>query len=280
MPSFLSAPVTLPSLAAGTSTPVETRSALALAGIIDSIGEPDFAQRGLACVNDWGAVGSWSVYRTWRDRPPQLFLSAAQGVADTTRECFGAYSDGLYKRDRSFEVARCFSRAEAGQAAVLHLRAEEVPDPAHRAAIYSRHGVLARLSIVQPEAEGSLLAINFYKHQHQGVFADGETQNFIGVAQSVLACVRKHLRLQEKSAGPTDAQPPVLSMRQRLLVQCPALTTRELDVCERLLQGMSYDGIAADLQLTLASVKTYRSRAFQRLGLHFRNELFARFMPQ
>ena len=53
------------------------------------------------------------------------------------------------------------------------------------------------------------------------------------------------------------------------------VTPRELDVCVRLLRGMTYDGIASDLGLSVPSVKTYRNRAFDRLGIHFRNELFA-----
>ncbi|MFN6997848.1 MAG: helix-turn-helix transcriptional regulator, partial [Aquincola tertiaricarbonis] len=61
--------------------------------------------------------------------------------------------------------------------------------------------------------------------------------------------------------------------------RCPALTPRELDVLERLLQGMTYDGIAADIGLSLATVKTYRARAFERLDIHFKNELFALFVP-
>ena len=36
---------------------------------------------------------------------------------------------------------------------------------------------------------------------------------------------------------------------------------------------MSYEGIANDLDLKLPTVKTYRNRAFDRLGIHFRNEL-------
>ncbi len=47
-------------------------------------------------------------------------------------------------------------------------------------------------------------------------------------------------------------------------------------MCIRLLQGMTQDGIASDLGLALPTVKTYRNRAFARLGIHFRNELFAR----
>ena len=51
-----------------------------------------------------------------------------------------------------------------------------------------------------------------------------------------------------------------------MLAAAPALTVRELDVCERLLRGWTYDGVAADLGLTVPTVKTYRARAFARLG--------------
>jgi len=51
------------------------------------------------------------------------------------------------------------------------------------------------------------------------------------------------------------------------------MTVRELDVCERLLTGMTQDGVAADLGLGLSSVKTYRNRAFARLGIRWRSQL-------
>jgi DNA-binding NarL/FixJ family response regulator len=79
--------------------------------------------------------------------------------------------------------------------------------------------------------------------------------------------------------GEQQAAAPQTSLRERLLQRCDKLTARELDVLERLLQGLSYDGIAADLGLSVASVKTYRTRAFQRLDLHFKSELFASFLP-
>ena len=55
----------------------------------------------------------------------------------------------------------------------------------------------------------------------------------------------------------------------------PALTEREVNVCARLLTGMTQEGIARDLGLSLPTVKTYRNRAFGRLGIHFKSELFA-----
>jgi DNA-binding CsgD family transcriptional regulator len=236
----------------------------ALVGCIAGVGSPAFADAALASLNGAGlAAGSWSVYRTWRDRAPCLHLSAAAGVADSTRECFRAYAEGLYRADRSFDAVR------PGTQGLLRMHADEVPNADHREAIYRRHRVIERLSVVDRATDGSLFAVNLYRHEHQGRFADGDVAGVAAQAPLLLALVRRHVEL----TAPAPARAP----RERLLAQCPALTERELDVCERLLRGWTHDGIAADLGLSLATVKTYRARAFARLGLHFRSELFARF---
>ena len=63
--------------------------------------------------------------------------------------------------------------------------------------------------------------------------------------------------------------------RQALLQLAPGITSRELDVCTRLLAGMTHDGVACDLGISATTVKTYRNRAFARLGIHHNNALFA-----
>lgn len=43
---------------------------------------------------------------------------------------------------------------------------------------------------------------------------------------------------------------------------------------------MTHAGIAADLNIKESTVKTYRNRAFERLGINFRSQLFALFSTQ
>jgi DNA-binding CsgD family transcriptional regulator len=235
-----------------------------LGAVIGAIGRADFAQAGLQGVNDTGLrAASWSVYQVWRERAPVLHLSSSLGVADATRSCFRAYHDGLYRIDRSFDTVA------PGHAAVLRMHADEAPNTAHREAIYRRHQVLERLSVVRRGDDCSLFAVNLYHHEHQGRFSEGECAGFTTLAPLLLAAVQRHLALRPQAADPRAA------LRER----CPALTERELDVCERLLRGWGYDGIAADMGLSVATVKTYRARAFERLGMHFKSELFAAFLP-
>lgn len=238
----------------------------ALAGLIATLGETGFAQGALQALNAAVQVASWSVYQLWAERAPLLHLSASQGVQDTTRHCFDAYREGLYRRDGSFDGVR--RAARPGHALVLRMRADEAPNAEHREIIYRRHQLAERLSVAALNDDGSLLAVNLYHHEHQGAFSDSEHEAFAAMAPLVLAAVRRHLSL---------APAPALSRREALNAACPALTARELDICERLLRGWSHDGVAADLGLSVATVKTYRARAFARLGLHFRSELFARF---
>ena len=238
-----------------------------MVGLIGSVGCSDFAQQALQALNGALAAASWSVYQRFIDREPVMHLSASYGVADTTGACFAAYRDGgLYRRDRILDAVR----TPVGVAVMLRMHASQAPNAEHREAIYRRHGVVERLSVAERRADGSLLAVNLYHHQHQGRFGEGELANFAELAPQLLAGVSRHLEL--RACAPA-------SPRAALLVRCARLTARELDVLERLLKGMSYDGIAADIGLSLATVKTYRARAFERLGIHFKSELFAAFLP-
>ena len=120
-----------------------------------------------------------------------------------------------------------------------------------------------------------MFAINFYRHGHQRAFSDAALDSFGALAPALLALVRKHMALMQPE-GDAATEPSARDMEARLRSLCPALTERERAVCVRLLRGMTHDGIANDLGLALPTVKTYRNRAFARLGIHFRNELFAR----
>lgn len=243
------------------------RHAQLLAGLIQQLGQPRFRSLLLESLQPLVPAASFSVYRTGRHSVPQLYLSGSLGVPDTTQDCWRAYLSGPYLHDRTL-IGETVGEA---QSLLCHLTAREVPAE-HRARVYEAHGVAERVSIVQAREDG-LFAVNFYRHQHQRPFSDAEVADFEALAPALLALACKHVSLAEPS--PDVSEEPSGTIARRLQVLQPALTPRELEVCLRLLRGMTYDGIAADLGLSVPSVKTYRNRAFDRLGIHFRNELYA-----
>lgn len=233
--------------------------------VVPALGEPDFGARLLEAMASALPVGSFSVYRT--GARPAIFLSGSRGTPDTTRDCWRAYLSGPIRSDRTLR------EASAPRLRVCHITAREVPAE-HRAKVYEAHGVMERVSVVEdePAGEDALFAVNFYRHAHQRALGDAQLADFGAAGRLLMALTRKHIALA-RTGEAADA------MQARLLARCPSLTPRELAVCLRLLRGMTQEGIAADMGLALPTVKTYRNRAFGRLGIHFRSELFALMLP-
>ncbi|MEJ8851341.1 helix-turn-helix transcriptional regulator [Variovorax rhizosphaerae] len=240
-----------------------TTAGNALADSVLALGEGRFGATLLGNLRETLPVNSVSVYRT--GARPVIYFSASLGVPDTTRDCWRAYLSGPIAGDRTLRSNYVMPLPDAGLR-LCHITAKEVPAE-HRAKVYEAHGMAERVSVVEEDADRSLFALNFYRHQHQRPLSDRQIAEFGRVGGLLLALARKHIALVQPE--------PLVQMAERLRLHQPDLTAREIDVCVRLLQGMTQEGIAVDLGLSVPTVKTYRNRAFARLGIHFRNELFA-----
>lgn len=248
-------------------------SASALIGVltpaIADLGQSRFQQTLLDSIFPLLPAASCSVYRTGPLCEPAIFMSASHGVPDTTLDCWRAYLSGPYRSDRT-HLGDLDLPASSGQ--ISHITAQEVP-PEHRARVYEAHGVAERVSIVQTQGQGTLFAINFYRHQHQRPFDDAQIGAVEQLAPALLALTHKHLDIRAPESKTSQIN-PLDKLIQKLKAVNPQLTTREAQVCAGILQGLTIDGIACTLNLSACTVKTYRNRAFDRLGIHFRNELF------
>lgn len=237
----------------------DERAVDAIAGVIACIGSTGFANEALAQINRWLPVSWWSVFRLSDDAPPSMPASGSYHATDHTAESFHVYRSSLYRADQTFLAAR--ERVREGERLLVHWHAREIPQ-AHREQIYTRHGLRERLSVVCRDKNESLLAINLYRHEDLPVFTDAEIEWVGNGAKLLTSCVQRHLDLVGAAECASDSI-------------FEGLTRREREVCDRMLKGWTYDGIAVDLGVSAQTVKTYRDRAFDRLGIHHRNELFA-----
>jgi len=270
------------------SLPTPEAPHAAAAGLIDCIARPDFGSRTLACLNRSLPLAWWTVYQVFDDQPPRLCAHGSFEAPDIALDCWRIYRSGLYRADTHFSAARAEVRANlASNTVVTHCVADDF-GRAHREQIYQAHSLSERLSLVSNGAAGSetgsaLLAVNLYRHRAQPRFGAADLDSVFALAGPLLAVVRRHVELSAPSpldAGEAQvldapATPPMQLAAQRLRRHCPQLTVREFDVCERLLRGWTFEGIAADLGVSTSTAKTYRNRAFERLGIHHRNALFA-----
>ncbi|HCP78200.1 MAG TPA: helix-turn-helix transcriptional regulator, partial [Pusillimonas sp.] len=238
----------------------------AVAKIVTGIGVEGFSRQVLQQVNRVIPVGCWSVYRVGGTQPC-MFLSSTYQRKDTTADSWRAYLSGPHLADKSFIL----DSGQASSPAITHLTAEEIPTPIHREKVYRQFDMSERLSVVEAESDNEIFALNFYRYNDQHLYSDHELATFEALAPALLAAVRRHLALSQRSQLTNTMS--VDSVRLTFQTHRRDLTERELDVLARAVLGMSYEGIANDLDLKLPTVKTYRNRAFDRLGIHFRNEL-------
>lgn len=260
----------------------------AAAGLIDCIARPDFGRRLLARLNRSLPLAWWTVYQVFDDQAPRLCAHASFDAPDIALDCWRIYRSGVYRADTHFHAARAAVRGNAASNAVVtHCVADDF-GRAHREQIYQAHSLSERLSLVSngdaaEAGSGALLAVNLYRHRGQPRFSAADLDTVFALAGPLLAVVRRHVELSapaRSDAGDTltpgaPITSPAQQAAQRLHRHCPQLTERELAVCERLLRGWTFDGIAADLGVSPSTAKTYRNRAFGRLGIHHRNALFA-----
>jgi DNA-binding CsgD family transcriptional regulator len=244
------------------------------AAVVASIGATDFGRAALQGLHSQLPLGAWTVYRVHDQALPELEVAASLGPHDMTGACFALYRGGLYQADRSFDAVRRVCNADVTPLLRLcpaSLSAE------HRSRIYEDHRLQQRMSLVARDTPTSLLALNFYRFCGQPRFNEGEERCLAQAGPVLVAAVRKHLALRPAAPVGGSMAPAVqaeAAVRGRLRDRCPRLTERELQVCSAIVQGWTFDGIAADLQVSAATVKTYRDRAFRRLGIHHRNQLY------
>ena len=241
--------------------------------LISQIGSEAFGTTMLTHINHQLPAGSLSLYRTWSDQPPKLLMARSIDSTDPTLRCFAAYQNRLYLEDHSFDAVR--ARREQATCMLLHIRADEFKSPAHRELVYNRNHVRERLSVARGDPDGSVLSLNIYAHEGHTSYTDRHLGHFESLAPLLFAGVQRHLDLLPKPhENPAPLSDSDLN-RRFLLAMNAELTAREIDVCDGLLQGLTYDGIAQSLALSRATVITYRNRAFARLGINFKNQLFA-----
>lgn len=208
-----------------------------------------------------------TAYRRTSAAPVSMRFSASLRGDDVATRCWQLYRAGPYLRDGLDDAA---TRTRADALGWWHLVADEIADPQHRNGVYRRHRLIDRLSIIESRGAGGWFAVNLFRVEGQGHFDDRDFAAAERVAPLLIAMARRHDASLHADESPAER---LSAIERRLDARNAGLSARERAVCARLAIGMTYDGIAADLGIAATSAKTYRNRAFERLGIRYRTQL-------
>jgi len=139
-----------------------------------------------------------------------------------------------------------------------HQHAEEVADPAYRAACYGDVGIRERASVLLLLPTGQRAAVSFYRSLAQPDFGPPDFALLEAHAALLADATAAHGRI---SLAAREAVEP--SLASRLL----GLSLREREVIGHLLAGMTAKEAAREIGIELTTVRTHQYRAFRRLGI-------------
>jgi DNA-binding CsgD family transcriptional regulator len=227
-----------------------------LCHLIDALGTADFPRQMFASVERMLDGAAAAVYSFGGPRGTRLVIGDWQGRGPTLTRHTGEYVVRYAANDPARRAVR------EGSVVTTCLRREELPHPGHRA-LLEEAGFSWRVATLFPAGSGGWYGLHVLLPSRRGP-SGAAFRRFSRAAPVFGSLIARHLRGPEVEA--------------RLRALCPALTAREVAVCNALLRGSSAPQVAGALGLRVSSVHTYRKRAYAKLGVGSLPELFQRLL--
>lgn len=188
--------------------------------------------------------------------------SSYGSTAERTAERYVAQRFDLLDPNMVWLAARALPKRP--QLWMGHQRAEEVADPAYRAACYGDVGIRERASVLLLLPGGQRAAVSFYRSLAQPEFSREDFEVIEAHAELLAAVTAAHGRSTTATQGAVQAD-----IASRLL----GLSLREREVIDQLRAGRTAKETARELGIELSTVRTHQYRAFRRLGIRTQKDL-------
>jgi DNA-binding CsgD family transcriptional regulator len=239
-------------------------SSAIVSDVLAGIGTPHLAASYLAAMHRVLPVTFCTVFAVGASGRIETVSAASTygNTAERTAERYVARRFDLLDPNMVWLSARKLPKRQ--QLWLGHQHAEEVADPAYRAACYGDVGIRERTSILLLLPTGLRAAVSFYRSLAQPDFGPAD----FALLESHAALLAEAAVAHGRSAvAAREAAEPALT--SRLL----ALSLREREVIGHLLAGKTAKEAAREIGVELTTVRTHQYRAFRRLGIRNLKEL-------
>ena len=256
----------------GSDLKLDARSVTALINAIGNHDRTALASAMLEVVGEFISVCHCTIFAYETGRNPRL-ISGASCVGDhwNTFKPASLYTRNLFRKDgiQPF-ISRASGVLRNSGTVVIRQGADDITDAEYRAACYDSLGIVDRLTALARVGKEQWIATNVYRDKRHGPFTFQQIELFRSMAPLLVGCATRHY------ASDIDGESSYRGTVTDTIVDlCPRLTAREREVLFRILDGVTTERIAEDLQIRPTTVITYRTRAYEKLGVSSRRELFA-----
>ncbi|MCI2808317.1 helix-turn-helix transcriptional regulator [Eoetvoesiella caeni] len=233
--------------------------------LIDSIGSKEFFIRLLTCLDRVCQVDHTSLFQL-NDSSLSVIAAISHDGSDLAAERVARYTTtGLWRFDPSIAHIRKGLKREGQQFIKVNF---DGLSQIFREKLYGGLGDKIVLSGVRKSVGYSL---NLLRGESRGRYSCDEINSLLHISGPLISIVAKHWEAQ--NYRPARALQASVSEIESCLETDRRITSREREVCARIIYGMCHSGIAIDLDVGEETVKTYRTRAYQKLGIGSQREL-------
>ena len=245
-----------------------------VAGLVDAIGTAGFAQHLIDYLHEVSGADHCAAFQL----DPNSVSAFASGSFDGKRQMTPMVEryvgEGLWRVDPAMSLARAQAhasstslvRVDLDDERYIDLRPRVYPEVRDRVVICGRRG-------------NSDFGLSVLRSTAHALFGAAEINNLVQQADVLLSAMAKHARVVAARPSAATALTDLHDIMSCLSARSK-FARRELQVSARILYGMSTTGIALDLGIGEESVRTYRKRAYQRLGIASERELLHWYLAQ
>jgi DNA-binding NarL/FixJ family response regulator len=205
------------------------------------------------------------------DHNPRIVAVYSETDAQQIFHCANIYARHLYQHDRiQLHLRSILPHQEIGCVTVHRQTLTQIIDAELRHLYHNTLGVIDSIAVTIKTDHQEWITTHLCRQRDQGVLTKDEIETIVQLASLIATSVARHCRFEANSEG--DYQTTVSDGIDQL---CSLLTKRERQVTLRILDGKTVEQIAAELGVKSTTITTYRSRAYEKLGISSRRELFS-----
>jgi DNA-binding CsgD family transcriptional regulator len=238
-----------------------------LHAVIDAIGESDFEQELLGFLNQTFGAEHCAVFGLDGARPSEMSAVSLDGTDTAHRRASLYLTTELWRRDPTMDAAR--DPLDSDQPKLIRLDIGALEDRELRDTIYSRMG--ERLLLCGRSLVGRI-GLSIVRSEHQALPTRNlpELQDLGALLLSILG---KHASASWHRRKLLLALTSLEEIETWVAASPERFPHREVQVCARMLYGVSSIGIALELGISEETVLTYRKRIYHRLSIGTQREL-------
>jgi len=241
-----------------------------LTSLAKSEGQNYFLDEAFLFLNDFIKIDSCAIFKVSADK-----ISGAEHLCT-----FGSLEPDLAELLADDYVKNGFKNDPMVQTALLSskVRVRRLPGSSYSSSYRSQYFKKAKLIDKVSSIHASrnvLFLVNFYRTEQHGLFETSEFRDLERLAPIIGRFVLRHVRLAREGQILIDGYEQRIT---RLLEDNTQifyrLSPRERQVCKQILLGIEEKNAARDMGITLNTIITHRRRAYGKLNIQSKTDLF------